>query len=552
MNLPYLANVYAAMNGPAPATTTPIGPGPAQPDYFGLANTPPPTVVAPPELGGPPPPPQPDPHADEANQMSVTGPTSTEGPMPPPPSPEPPPPPAGRPGGNEYPLLTIPGSGSMPAHEVERRGPSLLAAQGARNLASEETIGRVLDRNEQAAQTEYAVALDQERQARAREAAIQQSIAERDQEMAQRQADFDDTARQLGKMGTIDRDRFWASRSTGQKIAGFIEMALSGFTGTPSLIRKRIDDDIKAQEFAYYATRDTAQSKQTAFAQAMQKYGNADAARAMAKAAALDSIQAQFGQLSAKWKGTESANRADMAAAALQDEKMMQIAQGIQFVPAQRAGRRFIDPRTGLIYSESEAKALSAKVDERDFENRKQVAGIGGQLAVEDARSQNDLVKAQIAAQKDVRGQLVKLPNGDVVQAPTDKEADTLRGMSSAVSNAQQLVNEAIEIRSDPTWAVSGPKRDRLKQIGSELTLAFKDRGQLGALSGPDMELAQAATANLTGLRPGTSERLADFARVTNRALQNRVKTIPGAPDTAQGQLPPEAAADFKAYGKKK
>lgn len=305
------------------------------------------------------------------------------------------PPPPGGPGptgappmpGNSYPLV-----GSGAAHmskplERELRGPTLLGAQGNRNQVSEDTIARVGGRNEGMAQQEYQVAIDQERQARVRQEAAMQVQTEQAEEMAQRQADFDGTVKQLGKMGQIDHDRFWASRSTGQKIAGVVELMLSGFTGAQSMVQKRIEDDVKAQEFAYYATRDTANAKQTAFSMAMQKYQNADAARSMARAAAIDVTQAQLAQVGAKWKGTEAANRADISFAALQDEKMMQIANGIQFIPSQYMGRRFLDPRTGLMYSEAEAKAMSGKVDERDFENRKQVAGIGGQLAVEGAKA---------------------------------------------------------------------------------------------------------------------------------------------------------------------
>lgn len=401
----YLANVWGAAS-PVPTTTPTAMPAGIDPSWVVPSD---PVIKgshsAPVSLA--------DQNTPLSDRFSTMEPVGLGGPTPPPPAAPVPPPaaappspapgpaitqPAGaRSGGNEYPLLGVPGGGVIPEHEFDRRGPSLKGAQGVRNLASAMTIDQVNDRNQGMAQQEYGMALDQERQARAREAAMQQSFAERDEEMAQRQADFDSTVKQLGKMGTIDRDRFWASRSTGQKIAGFVEMALSGFNRAPSMVLKRIDDDVKAQEFAYHATRDTAQAKQTAYAMAMQKYQNADAARAMARAASIDTVQAQLAQMGAKWKGTEAANRADMASAALQDEKMMQIANGVQFIPAQSVGRRFYDPRTGLTYSEAEAKALSAKVDERDFENRKQVAGIGGQLEVEDVKAQNELHKAQIA-----------------------------------------------------------------------------------------------------------------------------------------------------------
>jgi hypothetical protein len=273
------------------------------------------------------------------------------------------------------------------AFERELRGPSLLQAQGARNQVSEDTIGRVNERNQQTAQEEYEMALDQERQARTREAAQQQSMLERQEEMEERQADFTATVSQMSKLAHVDRDRWWASRSTPQKIAGFIELALSGFSRAPSMIMKRIDDDVKAQEFAFYATRDTAQAKQTAFSMAMQKYQNADAARAVAAAAGREAAQAQLAAMGAKWKGTEAANKADIALAALQDEKMMQIANGIQFVPSQYRAAPWIDPKTGLIYSEHEAHQIEAKLQEQRHANQMESAKVGGQLLVEGAKS---------------------------------------------------------------------------------------------------------------------------------------------------------------------
>jgi hypothetical protein len=450
--------------------------------------------------------------------------------------------------GNQYPLVQAGGAGMSKAMERELRGPTLLGAQGTRNAASEATIGRVGDRNEAMAAQEYGVALDQERQARAREAATAQSQAEQAEEMQQRQADFDSTVQQLGKMGQIDQSRWWASRSTGQKIAGIVELMVSGFTGAQSMVMKSIDNDIKAQEFAYYATRDTANAKQTAFSMAMQKYQNADAARAVARAAAIDVTQAQLAQVGAKWKGTDAANKADMAMAALQDEKMMQIANGIQFVPSQYVGRRFMDPRTGLIYSEAEAKAMSAKVDERDFENRKQVADTGGKLMVADVNNQAEMLKAGQQAQ----GQQVALPNGDTVRAPSTEEASKLRGLAASVNTTRRLVNEAIQIRSDPTFRADRSARARLEQIQAHLTVQFKNQAELGALSKDDYTLSKEGTANLFDLGSSVESRLRHVQSISEGAVTDRVKTYADAPATAKGELPADAAADFKAYGGKK
>jgi hypothetical protein len=309
-------------------------------------------------------------------------------------------------------------------------------------------------------------------------------------------------------------------------------------------INAAIERDVRAQEAAYHIARDTTNARQTAFALAMQKYQNTDAARALARAAGLDSVQAQMAANAALWKGTDAANRADVAMAEFENGKAQQVAQGIRFILPQASARTYVDPRTGLRYSEAEAKGLAHEL--RGYEQKREEIGMTTAGKILEKREEG-----YAAGQKDMRAEMVTLPNGDTIRAPSAAEATTLRNLSQAVSNAQQLVDEAKAIRSDPSWVVSPTKGGRLKQIESELTLAFKDRGQLGALSGPDMDLARNATADLTGLGFGVEERLDSFAKVTDRALRNRVKTLPDAPDTAKGILPKEAAGDFKAYGKK-
>ena len=271
----------------------------------------------------------------------------------------------------------------MPAHEVETRGPSVLKAQDQRNQVYTDTIDTVASRNQSVADDELQMALSQERSARLREAAYQQSIAEQEDELQARQEDFDTTTRQMGRLGHIDPGRFWASRSTGQKIAGALEVMLSGFNRAPSMIQKRIDDDIKAQEFAFYAAKDVASAKQTAFSAAMAKYQNANAARAAARVASLDVLQTQLAQIAAKNKGNETGNRALEALAQVQNDKMMQTMAGIRFVQAQAGGRYWIDPATGLIYNEAEAKARRAKQLEWQQADRTEGAKVGGQILVQ-------------------------------------------------------------------------------------------------------------------------------------------------------------------------
>lgn len=266
------------------------------------------------------------------------------------------------------------GGGTVPAHEVERRGPSLIAAQNESNAMTAGAIDAIHQRTEQAAAIEGAMAAGQVRQAYARQEGAEQEAAAREAELQQRQADFDSSVRALSKM-SVDPNRFWASRNTGQKISAFVGIALGGFLqgahgGGPNpgldIINTQIDRDIRAQEFAYQAARDTAGMKQTAFALAMQKYQNVDAARAMARAAALDAVQAQLMQTAAMWKGTEAGNRADLALAQLQKDKENQIAQGIAFIPATATARMYLSPE-GIPMTEAEAKAFYNTERERNF-----------------------------------------------------------------------------------------------------------------------------------------------------------------------------------------
>lgn len=456
----YLAQfAQLMMPGPGGSSMTPIGPGPAAPNASGypsltdLASVPiPAPIQAPPQMPpapiGPPPAPPAAPNMslptdDPSAMVSRPPPVMSQGPQIQVGA-EPGQPPAAPPQGHaeSFPLVAIPGGGTTPAHEVERRGPSLLGAQALRNDTTEAAIDTVAARNDAAAQDEYTMALQQEREARNREQAIQHSIAERDEEMQQRQQDFDSSVQQMSQAGAVDHGRFWASRSTPQKVAGIAELLLAGFRGAPSMLTKRIDDDVRAQEFAYHATRDTASAKQNAFGMAMQKYQNVDAARAMATAASIGVTQAQLGQIAANWKGTDSANRASEAIAQLQNEKMAQIANGVQFVPAQSRGGMYIDRRTGLPYDLTGAQKVAAKYLDDEQADKMKTADVGGQLLVQGAKPPNE------AAAKDLSERTVVLDGKDALA--TNKNAaekwneynhgravfsDALEGMKEARAN---------------------------------------------------------------------------------------------------------------------
>ncbi len=391
MNSPspnYLDLINSTLTGgPAPGNgPVMLGNGPAPAPPLGLPGAPAP--IAP-----PPSPPTPPP-----------GPMMS--PKPPPPvlansaaSPAPMPPPGPPQGAAQGPSpgflqhISSAGAANVAAKETELRGPQLLNAQQQRNDAFQGAIAAVSERAEHTQAADMALALDQQRKAGIREDAANYSAAERSEEMQQRQQDFDLSVKALSQQ-SVDPDRFWANAGVGRKIAVLLSAGLAGMVqgrhGGGSNIgidvaMKLADQDIKAQEFAYNSARDTVNAKQNAFGMAMQKYQNVDQARAAARAAAMDTIGGQLAQSAALWKGTEAANHATEAMALLQNERMQQIQQGVAFAPARQVAvaGKWRDPRTGLEYTDNEAKGIVKTMDENEFKHGEKVADVAGNLMVE-------------------------------------------------------------------------------------------------------------------------------------------------------------------------
>lgn len=391
----YLAQIHQTLSGgPAPTGPIMIGAPPAGPPPAG----PPPPAMPPPEMPG-------------QNMSTMPPPGMSAAPPPPPPPPAP-----HAPAGTPFPLVQVRGGGvaNIAAKETELRGPQLRGAQEVRNEAMAGAVQAVNERNQQTAAADFALALEQERKAQIRQEAADYSAAERTEEMAQRQQDFDQSVKALSQH-SVDPGRFWANANAGQVIAALVSTVMAGYvsgkTGRPGnvgldAINGMIDRDIKAQEFSYNALRDTTSAKQTAFSMAMQKYNNVDAARSAARAAALDATQAQIAKSSALWKGADAQSRAQMALAALEDEKMQQIAQGVAYTPAQRVavGGVWVD-RMGLSYNEAQAREVSKEMRGQEFEKDKIGMNVAGDVlktgaAAEAKRSEKAGEESKFIAEK--------------------------------------------------------------------------------------------------------------------------------------------------------
>ena len=459
----YLANVAGALT--AVPTSAP------NPDPFGLGLAP----AAPTPQGGlAPPPPGASPYLAQVNAgMSVPPPATPQvnASMPDPvsssatASPPPnvmagPPSPSAAPAGASFPLVQTSGGGvaNLPAKETEMRGPQLLAAQRGLNDATDRTIDRVQQRSVDQAAVDASLAAAQATDAYARQDAGMQSAVARDQELQQRQADFDSSVKTLSKL-SLDPDRFWSTRSTGQKIAATISLALGGFLqgarggSNPGqdMLNTLIDRDIKAQEFAYNTAKDAAGAKQTAFALAMQKYQNVDAARAAARAASLDAVSAQLQQQAAQWKGVDAQNHADAASAALMQQRAEQIQQGVAFTPARQVavGRTWVDPATGIHYDENQARGLAGTLNTQGFELGKQQAAGENDLRKAFAESS---MKGADKADEGTKYVSEKLVEAGIPQARAIAEATRKALTATPLSTNERVAGYLTDSLSDNAW----------------------------------------------------------------------------------------------------
>ncbi len=527
----YLAMISQTLSGAPPAGPVMLGQGPAPAPPLGAALPPP--APADPSLppAGPPPPPMPDPGGPNMSAMPPPAPVASVGAAPL--APQPPQP---------APFLQRVASGiaNVPAKSTELRGPDLLAAQGLSNAAKEGAIQAVTERSQRTAAGDFAIALEQQRQAGVRQDAADYSTAERGQEMEQRQADFDQSVKALSQQ-SVDPDRFWTNASVGRKIAVLLSAGLAGIVqgrtgqvGGGNLgvdtAMKLADADIKAQEFAYNAARDTVNARQTAFGMAMQKYQNVDAARAAARAAAMDTIQAQLGQQAALWKGTDAANRATMASASLQDEKMQQIAQGIMFTPGHQVavGGNFVDTRTGITYTNKEAQGVAAAIDTRQGAEDLKDKEIAGQVLV---KREDNAGKDKEASGKEAKDIAHELQQAKVPQALASAETARKALGGAPLSKAERIFSlESLPMAHKFIYGKNAAERE-------QSWLQFKNDA-LHTLSGAAISPTEMTRLNRQFEGAGDTESRLHAIRDAEAALQEVQKSaMAGASPAGQAEF---------------
>lgn len=133
------------------------------------------------------------------------------------------------------------------------------------------------------------------------------------QEMEKINSENDQLGQEI-RQGKIDPQHFWASKSTGGKIATGIGLILSGIgagmTGQPNaalqLVQKQMDQDLESQ-------RDNLNNKRSLLSMNMQRYGHLQSAMAATQLQMNQALQNQIGLAAAKAGSPEAQQNAQIA-----------------------------------------------------------------------------------------------------------------------------------------------------------------------------------------------------------------------------------------------
>ncbi len=219
--------------------------------------------------------------------------------------------------------MSLGGSRTVPAHYQDLIGPEAWAllsnAERARFTAGDNIAKRSMDQShadEKAADEAIGVA----DRAAIHAGNMQSDLAPRHEDLDAKANEILSSAKHLANYHE-DPNHFWGTRTTPQRVAGFIGVLLGGFAqgirGGQNValeqLNKAQDDSIAAQRHNYMANRDSLESKRSAFGMAMERYnGDEKVATAAVRLAQLDKRDAIAMKAAAQHSGTDTMNRLDM------------------------------------------------------------------------------------------------------------------------------------------------------------------------------------------------------------------------------------------------
>lgn len=267
---------------------------------------------------------------------------------------------------NFGPTVTTPGA---PSREAKVVGPQVERIEQEAALAQSQLASGITERSQETAlRAAMAAQVEADRQAAYRDE-LERSKARHAAEVQRAENDYSDTLDYLATKSQVDPDALWNSKSDAQKVFTGLSIILSqaahglaGGQGDSSALQqwnKKVDQNIKAQEFAHKAGLDLVSGQKTAFGMLMEKYGDEEAARAGVRVALHDQAIAQAKVLQAQADSAEAASAYDRFIQALTDIRKQEMKNGLRFVPASGGQRmRWVEDFRGQGMWVTEAQAF--------------------------------------------------------------------------------------------------------------------------------------------------------------------------------------------------
>lgn len=444
----------------------------------------------------------------------------------------------------EAPPAPTPGAAPEPAKPAPALKPGSIQDAFAQNAAGFEAADRATKEGAKVdaniANEQYAIA-DRGAQVQAgMEQQAQLARNERDKMRVQKQGDADKAATEYEKT-TIDEGRRWREASTGKKVLWGISMALSGLGAAidhkadqPNPVIQMMHDwiavDVRKQQDARAALGRKAERLGADVSKWEKLSADKDAQFAAQMAGELGKVDQQL-KIAAMKYGGDKAMANYMAASAdlqrLKGEYIQKYAEG-------EAGRALQQKQIGLGYANLNEQREQRKegtrrweiengqkIGQDAFDNAIKIAGLKGMpdiAAQKFAAEERDKARAlavggRAVPVKDAKGNIVDVEYKPLAQkdgsnflAPTEKDAQDIRGSKTAVDNLLRLTDEIVRLREEHGHEPDFTKSTAWQQMQAnwaDSVIQAKEMDKLGVLAGPDMSIIgkQLGTSDPTELR---------------------------------------------------
>lgn len=417
--------------------------------------------------------------------------------------------------------LTVPRDFPTPEEEQEAKRAAELETELAKT--PEQQIAERIQRDQE----------ERDRQAEERRAVedryaedLERDRSERKQVTIAARARFEEIAQaaRLHGQQRIDNDNFWASRSTGQQIAGYLSAAISGWlkpgerNQTIALIERLIAQDIATQKANLGREGAAIKAQQGLYAQmyalSQDDLEATETATLAYHHSALNTMKALHSRYDPR--GTTAQQAADQIREyeARTAQMEAQVEQR-QFERRQAEAKDLRDEakieetNRAAIAREEEAEASRksrAYQASQALKQAKEQARLGREHAItmEAKRAATEGAKEDIKAakveEKEIRelgvGGLVDPQTGKLHKFATPGDATNIRGLKTGLDVSVKLIDRMVYYRKEFKWMSDTVKSKEVRiihQLFNQLVLNDKDVYQLGVLTGPDVDLLEGA-----------------------------------------------------------